>query len=83
MRRARVFLAITAYIVFIEKYISKSFIALFGSKPKSKKEGKDSRTFNSTSIPVQIFISNRFFTPQKMVCNLGLVNGFFDRHLRI
>jgi|GEM_PF-1466149 hypothetical protein len=83
MRRARIFLAITAYVLLIQKFIKDSFFAVFGSKPGTSIKGIAIHIHPKGNSPLPGSINNRFYTPSKDICNLGLSNGYNNRFLLI
>ncbi|HUW05334.1 MAG TPA: hypothetical protein VMW01_03650 [Williamwhitmania sp.] len=83
MRRARIFLAITAYMLLIQRKVTHSFFALFGSKPNSSRESMFTHPRRKGNSPLPSNINNRFYFPSKDICNLGLTNGYTDRFLLI
>lgn len=80
MRRARVFLAIVAFNVFVKRFINKSFQAVFYPSLASKEQ-----SLNAYKIKSQPFKFNRLdqFFCHNISCNIGLSTGFLSRFLII
>lgn len=80
MRRARLFLAIVGYYVFLKRFIKKSFSVVFYSSTELKDTAID-----TYSLKLQIFKFNRhdhFFFHHDS-CNIGLKTGFLSQFLII
>lgn len=77
MRRARLYLAITAYYVFIRRFIVKSFREVFYCHDIKDEAATDSLPVTFSIIRISIYAYN--YNP----CNPGLITGFFTRNLRI
>jgi hypothetical protein len=80
MRRARIYLAIVAYHIFVKRFLNKSFQAVF----YRNSEQKDT-PYNTYKIKPQIFKFNRLdhFFIHNDSCNIGLHTGFLSQFLII
>jgi hypothetical protein len=80
MRRARLFLAIVGYYVFLKRFIKKSFTVVFYSITELNDTAID-----TYSLKLQIFKFNRLylFFFHHASCNIGLKTGFLSQFLII
>jgi len=80
MRRARIFLAIVAYHVFVKRFVNKSFDSVFYNSSDSKESLIDTYKFKSHTYKFNRL--NQFFNHNDSY-NLGLHTGFLSQFLII
>jgi hypothetical protein len=80
MRRARIFLAIVAYYVFVKRFINQSFGSVFYHSPEPNEAAID--TYKLKLHGYKFDRLDHFFVHNDS-CNLGLHTGFLAQFLII